>query len=451
MKFMKAVALICAVSLGVSSLAGYQKVSSASSAAAQNQASAAEPQNQELNIAVFEGGYGREVWDDLAKQFEAKNPGVKINVTANAKLGDVIRPQIMNGNPPDFIFLSSTNESGILQSLIQDKKLEDISDVFTGDLKDKMIDGTLSAPTISPYGDGKIYAAPLSYSTMGLFYNKTLFKENNWEVPTTWDEFFALGEKAKAKGIALFTYAAANDPSYNEIVVNPTIAVAGGEQALQDCLNYKKGAWKSDAVKKTFNIYQKIKDGGYLLNGTLAMTHTQSQQQFLQNKCLFIPNGNWLETEMKDAPKAKGFEYGFAGLPTFNKTDKKYIWANCEEMYIPKDAKNIPLAKKFLAFLYEDASIQTLAGKAGIIPPIKGAANLVKNSIDQSVYDTFTITDKGYIPVTGSYALTSQTEVNLRDDLYQDLNQIMAGTLTTDKWSENLEKDAGTLSSLILK
>jgi len=113
MKLRKAVACICALSLGVSALAGCQKVSDSSSAA-QSQSSA-EAQNQELNIAVFEGGYGREVWDDLAKQFEAKNPGVKINVTANAKLGDVIRPQIMNGNPPDFIFLASTNESGILQ------------------------------------------------------------------------------------------------------------------------------------------------------------------------------------------------------------------------------------------------------------------------------------------------------------------------------------------------
>ena len=41
---------------------------------------------------------------------------------------------------------------------------------------------------------------------MGLVYNKTLFEENGWETPVTWDDFFELGDKAKEKGIALFTY-----------------------------------------------------------------------------------------------------------------------------------------------------------------------------------------------------------------------------------------------------
>jgi len=436
-------ALVCTLSLAGTIFSGCAKVEKTP----ENKTA----DNKVLNVAVFQGGYGREVWDELAKKFEAENKGVTVKIIANPKIGDVIRPQIMSGNPPDFIYLPATNESGILQSLIQDKALANLDDVFTDELKGKFIDGTLNTPTVSPYGDGKIYAAPLSYSTMGLFYNKKLFADNNWKVPETWDEFFELGDKAKAKGIGLFTYAAANAPSYNEIVINPAIASAGGEEALKDCFGYKTGAWNSDAVKKVLGIYKKMADGGYLLNGTLAMNHTQSQEQLLQNKVLFIPNGNWLEAEMQKTPRADGFEYGFTGIPTFNKGDKKYVWSNIEEMYIPSKAKNIDLAKKFMKFLYSDESIKLLADKAGFIPPIKGAADLAKDSFSKSVYETYAITNNGYTPATGSFSMTKQTEINLRNDLYNDLNSVMAGKMDVEKWSQHLEKDSEELSKIILK
>lgn len=438
------IALICTLSLGSAVFSGCAKVE-------KTDASKATTNEKVLNVAVFQGGYGREVWDELGKKFEEENKGVTVKITANPKLGDVIRPQIMSGNPPDFIFLSGADESGILQSLIQDKALANLDDVFTDEFKSKFIDGALNTPTTAPYGDEKIYAAPLSSSMSGLFYNKKLFADNNWKVPETWDEFFALGDKAKAKGIALFTYAAANAPSYNEIVVNPAIASAGGEQALNDCFNYKPSAWSSDAVKKVLGIYKRMADGGYLLNGTLAMNHTQSQEQFLQNKALFIPNGNWLENEMQKTPRADGFEYGFTGIPTFNKGDKKYVYSSFEEMYIPSKAKNVDLAKKFMKFLYSDESIKIFADKAGFIPPIKGAADLAKDSFSKAVYDTYTITDKGYIPASGSFAMTKQTEVDLRNDLYNDLNSVMAGKMDVAKWSQHLEKDSAELSKILLK
>lgn len=454
-------ALTCAFVLGATSLMGCAKV--ADQKAEESTAQTAETETEteaegetvaegtELNIAVFQGGYGREVWDTLAANFEAEHEGVTVNVTANPKLGDVIRPQIMSGNPPDVIFLAATNESGILQSLIQDQALANLDDIFDNEMKAKFVDGALTAPTIAPYSDGKIYAAPLFYSTMGLFYNKALFAEKGYEVPTTWDEFFALGDKAKEDGIALFTYAASNAPSYNEIVLNPMIASIGGAQTLEDCFNYKEEAWNSDAVKDAFGIYQRMADGGYLLDGTLAMNHTQSQEQFLQNKALFIPNGNWLENEMAETPRADGFEFGFTGTPVLNEGDTPCVWSNIEEIYVPSEAKNIDLAKEFIKFLYTDESIKLLAENAGSIPPIEGAADIVKDSLSASVYETYCIAEKGFTPVTGAFGLTEQTEINIRDDIYNNLNAVMAGEKTSEEWRQIVADDANELSQITLQ
>ena len=84
----------------------------------------------------------------------------------------------------------------------------DLSDVFEEGgidddtpLKDQVIDGLLDSAKCSPYGDGKIYIAPFDASPMGLVYNKTLFEENGWEVPTTYDELKELCGKIQDAGI----------------------------------------------------------------------------------------------------------------------------------------------------------------------------------------------------------------------------------------------------------
>ena len=44
-----------------------------------------------------------------------------------------------------------------------------------------------------------------TYDPCGLFYNAGLFEQKGWTVPTTWDEMWELGEKAKAEGKLLYS------------------------------------------------------------------------------------------------------------------------------------------------------------------------------------------------------------------------------------------------------
>ena len=62
----------------------------------------AEAEEQELNIAIFQGGYGDAYWNQMVELFEASHEGVKVNMTISPTIGDIIRPQIVAGNAPDF-------------------------------------------------------------------------------------------------------------------------------------------------------------------------------------------------------------------------------------------------------------------------------------------------------------------------------------------------------------
>lgn len=45
----------------------------------------------------------------------------------------------------------------------------------------------------------------------------------------------------------------------------------------------------------------------------------------LDNKALFMPNGNWVIGEMEDAPKADGFEWGFTALPAVKEGGESFL------------------------------------------------------------------------------------------------------------------------------
>ena len=70
---------------------------------------------------------------------------------------------------------------------------------------EKIIPGFTGNLTTNPYGDDRVFMMPMFYGPCGLFYNKANFTEGGGELelPTTWDEFFALADKTD---IPLFTY-----------------------------------------------------------------------------------------------------------------------------------------------------------------------------------------------------------------------------------------------------
>ena len=111
-------------------------------------------------------------------------------------IGDIIRPQIVAGNAPDFICLNDGGEDGVILSLIKDHALLNLDDVFDGE--NYAGTGALrgwyyrwdpfqyKVCTIRRWWD--LSGTIQQWSAGVWIYNKTFFDENNLEVPKTWDE-----------------------------------------------------------------------------------------------------------------------------------------------------------------------------------------------------------------------------------------------------------------------
>lgn len=419
----------------------------------------------ELNIAVFQGGMGDVYWNKVVEMFEEKYPDVTVNMNINPKIGEIIKPQIVAGNVPDFISLNMGEASGVMDSLVKEKALMDLTDIFdetlegdTEPLKDRFLDGIIGSKATSPYNDGRIYLAPFDSGGMGLIYNKTLFEEKGWKVPTTWDEFMELGEIAKndtyeiggetVKGRALLAYPGIH-PQYMRNFLYPAVAQNGGSEAVNAFSNYEEGTADNEKTIEYLQVIPELVEKGYLLEGTVALNHTQSQTEMMLGKALFIPSGAWMINEMKEAPREEGFEFGMIPMPAMKEGDTRYIATSCEQFSIPAKAKNPEAAKAFLKFLYTDESVKALAENASALYALKDAKEICKDILDEEVYNMYEAYDSAEAVLIYMAPLPQGCNVDVNQELYHKcFSKVVDGSMTVQEWMQSIEKAFAEIRSI---
>jgi len=411
-----------------------------------------------LKIAALEGGRGVAHWEKLVENFEESHEGVKVELTTASNLEEVIRPQIQGGNIPDLIYLATGRPEALTETFINEQALHDLTNVMNmtvpGEsvkVKDKILDGFLDTSATSPYGDGKTYLAPLFYSPTGLFYNKGLFEEKGYDVPKTWDEFFALGDKAKADGIYLFAYPTAG---YFDSAMPAMLAASGGIEGFNKAMNYEEGFWTSEEATRVLKTFEKLKD--YTEPSVVANAngdnYKKNQQLILDNKALFLPNGDWLPGEMADAPRADGFEWGFTAYPAYEEGGDMYSYNFFEQMYIPAEASNIELAEEFMAYLYSDEAVGIIAELGKSVVPVEGAIEIASQYLDDLQIEMLSVYENGAKPVMGGFAATEPIEGLVWNDSYiLIIDSIMNGTKTVEDWQNELVSASDRLREAIIK
>ena len=411
-----------------------------------------------LKIAALEGGRGVAHWEKLVENFEESHEGVKVELTTASNLEEVIRPQIQGGNIPDLIYLATGRPEALTETFINEQALHDLTNVMNmtvpGEsvkVKDKILDGFLDTSSTSPYGDGKTYLAPLFYSPTGLFYNKGLFEEKGYDVPKTWDEFFALGDKAKADGIYLFAYPTAG---YFDSAMPAMLAASGGIEGFNKAMNYEEGFWTSEEATRVLETFEKLKD--YTEPSVVANAngdnYKKNQQLILDNKALFLPNGDWLPGEMADAPRADGFEWGFTAYPAYEEGGDMYSYNFFEQMYIPAEASNIELAEEFMAYLYSDEAVGIIAELGKSVVPVEGAIEIASQYLDDLQIEMLSVHENGAKPVIGGFAATEPIEGLVWNDSYiLIIDSIMNGTKTVEDWQNELVSASDRLREAIIK
>ena len=405
------------------------------------------PQERVLKVAALESAYGAEMWNEIKAAFEAANEGVTVALTVDKNIEDVISPAMKAGDYPDVVHLAVGRPAALTETLIKENALEDISDVLSMNVpgenimvKDKIVPGFTDTLITNPYNDGKTYLAPMFYSPCGLFYNAGLFESKGWDVPTTWDEMWALGDIAAEEGIALFTYPTAG---YFDAFFYALLNVTGGSDLFNNAMLYSEGVWNTPEAQQAFDIVGTL--ATYTEQSTPANANNENylknQQLILDNKALFMPNGTWVTGEMADAPRADGFKWGFTALPAVDANSAQYSYTFFEQVWVPAAAENKELAKLFISFLYSDEAAGIFAGSNAIQPIVGISSELTdENVMFYSIYN------QGAKASMGGFAATEPVEgVSMADALLDTVNSLVSGDKTQQQWVDGVKEASDAL------
>ncbi len=401
-----------------------------------------------LEIAAFAGGYGAEMYEKVVAAYEEANPDVDIELNATRTLVDELTPQVAAGDYPDLVVLGLGGPEGFTESFVRDESLEELTDVLDMTIPgedvtvgDKLTDGIVGNLSTNPYGDDRVFLMPVNASPTGLVYNQGIFEQKGWEVPTTWDEMLALGETAKAEGIALFTYPTAG---YLDSYFFSLAAAVGGEDFYRSVVTYEEDVWNTPEAEQVFELTAALLD--YAAPTTVGFANnqdfTKNQQSILDDTALFMPNGGWIAGEMADAPRVDGFEWGLMPVPAVDGGDR-YLTTFVESAWIPEEADSKDEAKQFLAWLYSDEAADIMA-ESNAVQPIKGLAERLTGDA-ANFYAQYSA--DGVQALVGAFAATKPVPgVDVKATLYDSANAYLNGDLTAEQWREAVNEASNRLT-----
>lgn len=347
-----------------------------------------------LRIIVLNAGYGDSWIKVLKEKFEASHEGITVDITSLYDANTLIQSHLDSKNNPDDIYISVGTDwkSYAAQGYFAD----------LGDFLNETIDGVTVKEKVSDEyenslyftksnGDKVCYRLPWTSGIGGIYYNKTLFETNNWQIPTTFEELLNLCNTINNAKVPVgsdgrtavkpFAYTGANTDYFDYAVFNWWSQIVG-KDAITEFLKYEDSTnfdvtqnTTYAALKTATSYWQQLftANGGesdYVIAGSKSKTAEAAQKEFANGYAAMMFNGDWLYNEILSyGISGDKFELGLMKTPTIPETKEEYAntsYVIGEDQYIviPKTSKKQTLAKEFIKLIISNEGCLTFTKEA---------------------------------------------------------------------------------------
>lgn len=137
-----------------------------------------------------------DVFEELEQKFNETHDNIRLVIDSPNDAMTILKTRFIREDYPDIIAIGGDiNYSNFLDAGL----LMDISD-FDGlsEIKQAYLDMDKELEYVPMDG---VYAVPYMANAAGVLYNKDIFEEHGWTIPTTWDEFISLCEEIQEAGV----------------------------------------------------------------------------------------------------------------------------------------------------------------------------------------------------------------------------------------------------------
>ncbi len=282
-----------------------------------------------------------------------------------------VKPRMLRGNPPDMLLIYDMPiwvfiAAGKLRPF--DDALDEPAYGSDRTWRDCFIPGTLDNYT----SDGKVYAIPSTFTAWACWYDARLFRERGWEIPRDWHAFDALCTEIGKTEVAPVAFQG-KYPRYAWYTLVSLIQRCGGLAAINRINAFAPGAFTHPDVVRAATLLQEMALRHYQ-KGAMAMTHTESQLQFVNNQAAMVFCGVWLYNEMKESIPP-GFQmrcFDVPAVPGAPGNPRMRHAAGSEFIFMPADSDNPELAFDFARFMMSPVNAPGMSRGIGVVSPLRG-------------------------------------------------------------------------------
>lgn len=302
-----------------------------------------------------------DVFEALEEKFNQTHDNIKLVIDSPNDAMVILKTRFIRENNPDIIGIGGDiNYSNFLDA----KMLMDISD-FDGlsDIKENYLATNKDLEYVPQEG---VYAVPYMANAAGVLYNRDMFKEHGWEIPTTWEEFNELCETIAAEGIQPLYFGYKDTwtclAPWNAIAVN----LCGTDIAYQ-----------VNSGNATFSeAYEEIavKDKELLKYGQpnpVAYSYNDACTAFARGQSAMYVIGNYAIPQIKSVNPDMNID-SFV-FPASSVAEENILNSGNDLMFcIMEDCEHKEEAYEVLRFLLDDENVQSYLDDQSAVPCKKG-------------------------------------------------------------------------------
>ncbi len=334
-----------------------------------------------VHLMFNSGAQNEAVWRSMGDDFEAANPGVKVDINASleneaykAKLPTLLQSK----DRPDVIYSWA---GGVMEDQINAGFIKDIS-AAKPELQKLVANGPLGAYEV----DGKLYGAPLMLSYVGIWYNKELISKAGVDMDAikSWDDFLGAVKKIKAAGITPLIMGG-GDKWPMHFIYSYLIMRLGGPDVLKNAKAGKDGGFTNPVFVEAGKKLKELADLEPFQDGWLGIPYPPSAGLFGDGKGAMIIQGTWvLNAQASNSASGNGLDrdnIGLAGFPMVagGKGSATDTMGGVQGFLVTADAPDA--ATKMLEF-FETPDQAKKAAEGGVyIPASIGTSKYVKDPL----------------------------------------------------------------------
>ncbi|WP_442809422.1 extracellular solute-binding protein [Streptomyces sp. NBC_01335] len=253
----------------------------------------------------------RKDFEELVKQFEAAHPKIKIDAREGQMDPKTFAAKLAGGQLEDVYYVYFTDPAGLIQRRQAADITKYLKDVPYLDQVRPALQDVFKGP------DGKIYGLPTGNYSLGLVYNRALFKKAGLDPdkpPTTWEEVRTAARKISALGDGTVGYADYSKNNQGGWHLTSWIYSMGGDVATQQNGKWK-AAFDSDAGRKALQALHDMRWTDKSM-GTRQLLEIADVQKMMGSGKLgmYMAGPDNIPTIVKQF-ESKYDDYGLAALP----------------------------------------------------------------------------------------------------------------------------------------